>query len=658
MRCAVVGGWLFGGVFTDGNAALAQDVLEQIVITAPRSGTRISPPTQQLGLQALRDRQPKLLADIFRTIPGVSLRPNSRGEAIVRVRGSDERQTAIFFDGAPLTVPWDGRVDIAMLPAGLIGNVTVTKGAVPIEYGANAVAGAVDLQSRRGAENGGISGDAHIGILGFLTLSSVLTADMGSADLTLSGSYSARDAEPVASRSALPFSQDDTGERTNTDFRNLTLFGAVGDTFGNTAVRASLLHSSGERGIAPEAHLDPAKTTPRYWRYPDVTFTQLNLSAQHQLADTTKLRVVAWRQWFEQRIDAFRSDRYENLRSREDDADDTIGMRATLAHKAGGVALRWSGSAQRSTHTQVDTAFPVGVAGPQLRYRQNLFSTGVEADVGLAEALHATLGIGYDRAVTPLTGDKPPQSGGDALVASAAVRWDAGEHWSLTVSGGKRTRFPSAREYFGEALGRFLINPDLRQETAWLADAELAWTQGPHRLTVTPFFQRNTDTLAQRAVRVGGQSLRQRYNLKGSAVYGIDVYGAFRLRPRLLLEAGGSFLRARADAEAGLPQRKLPQRPGHELVVALDWAALGGLDLRAELRRTGTAVDLDGAGGLAQLPASTEINLRSRITVARLRNAQQIKLLAAADNVTNAVITPQLGLPLGGRVFRIGIALE
>jgi outer membrane receptor protein involved in Fe transport len=83
--------------------------------------------------------QPAGLDQALDRMTGVMARVNSRGESVVRVRGAEERQTAVFIDGAPAAVPWDGRLDLGVLPVGLIGRVEVVKGAAPIEYGTNAV---------------------------------------------------------------------------------------------------------------------------------------------------------------------------------------------------------------------------------------------------------------------------------------------------------------------------------------------------------------------------------------------------------------------------------------------------------------------------------------------------------------------------------------
>ncbi len=632
-------------------------LIDTIVVTAPASPARVQPPRLQLREAALRDRQPMLLADTLRGLPGVSIRPNSRGESVLRIRGSEERQAAVFLDGAPLAVPWDGRVDLGVLPASLIGALSVTKGAVPIEYGTNAIAGVVDLQTRREADT--TTAEASAGTLGLRAASALAQWEHGaSLETLLAAGTVARDAQAIAERDALPYSQRDDTARSNTDLDSRALFAATGMASGDQLWRLSLLHADIERGIAPEAHLDPATNPPRYWRTPDWRLTQLSLAGETGLGQAARLRAVAWRQWFAQTIEAYRTQDYAALRSRQQDQDRTLGARVTLTHPLGPLALRWSTSAQASTHAQVDTPFPIAVPGPELRYRQRLHSAGVEADWTPTERVRATFGLGVDHAATPLTGDKPAQADQHAPAYSAALAWDWNTQWRMTLSGGRRTRFPSARELFGEALGRFLVNPDLRPETAQLADLELAWRDAGARISLNPFFQRNRDTIAQRVVVVDGRTLRQRINLPGSRAYGVDAYAGLPLRDSLTLEIGATWLRTRVEPSPGFAFDALPQRPRHELFVAADWVGRRGLDLRAEVRDAGGAFDIGADGAAVALRSQPELNLRAAWPLFRVGPDHRAALTVALDNATNAVVEPQLGLPLAGRTWRVGLRLD
>lgn len=628
---------------------------DTIVITAERKPGRALPPVNSLDDAQLTERQPKSAADAVRALPGVSVRPNSRGETIARIRGSEERQAQVFLDGAPLAVPWDGRADIGVIPAGLIGAVSVTKGAVPIEYGANAVAGVIDLQTRTGGP-AGIRASASAGTYGFAEGAGVATLPAGGVDVTVAAATLSRDAEPVASLAALPFSQPHSKRRLNTDLDSMSLFGAARFSRGPVAVRAALLRVAADRGIAPESDRDPAVSAPRYWRYPDIALTQAILASDVQLSPKTALRLVGWRQWFGQTINQYRNASYTTLRAREVDRDDTLGGRVVLSTTLAPVDLRLVANAQTSRHAQRDTAFPGALPGPRLIYRQNLVSLGAEADLPLGPG-HATLGLAYDRSANPRTGDKPAQPARGALAASAAWRVPLSDRWTLIASAGRRNRFPSARELFGEALGRFLPNPDLKPEQAWLGDLALTYQSATVTAQLNPFVARTRDTIAQRIVTVDGRALRQRYNLKGSLSLGADAAITAKLSKHWSADLTATLLRARADANTAT-FRRLPRRPAYEFAGAATYTPTETLSLRAELRRYGPAVDLAPDGTKARLAPGNELNLRGRWTFARIGTGARIALTASIDNLTNDVVTPQLGLPLPGRSVRVGVQIN
>lgn len=611
-----------------------------ITVTAPAGRGRVTTPVVGLTGEALLDRQPRSVADALRGLPGVSVRTNSRGETVARVRGSDERQTLVFLDGAPLAVPWDGRVDIGLIPAGLIGGLSVRKGAGAIEYGANAVAGVVDLTTRT---DGGVA-VAQAGPHALKNLSAASVVPLGGLSLTLAAAHQAHAALPVARLSALPFSQLASDRRLNTDLAATSLFAGLSGTAGALEWRASVLTIDARRGIAPES--DRVLSSARFWRTPDWNLTQAQIALELPIGAATA-RAVGWRQWFGQKIESYRDGSYTTLRGREIDDDDTVGGRFTLSHKFGPAMLRWSLSGQLSDHHQTDIAIPPETAPAPLLYRQSLASGGVEADVPLGAA-RLTLGLGLDRSANPRTGDKPEQPARQAATVSAALALKPADGVTLTVSGGRRNRFPSARELFGEALGRFLPNPALLPEQAWLADAEIGWRAGPFTLTLTPFWQRVEGAIGQRIVRVNGVNLRQRFNQAPATSFGVDAAMQVPLADGLTLELTGTALDASA---AGQP---LLQRPAHEAMLALDWAPREAFDVRAELRRIGPARDLAHVGTLARLPPATEINLRARVPVFRLGRAP-VSATVAIDNLTNAVMLPQLGLPQPGRSVRIGL---
>ena len=149
----------------------AQVEIDELVVTAPPAQRRALQPAVEMDRPQISERAPVALTDIFKGMPSVGIRTNSRGEAVLRLRGSEERQTGIYLDGAPLSVPWDGRVDLSALPAGLVDSVRVIVSAAPIEYGPNAVLGIVDIRTPVRAEPGLSSLQAGAGTQGARSVS-------------------------------------------------------------------------------------------------------------------------------------------------------------------------------------------------------------------------------------------------------------------------------------------------------------------------------------------------------------------------------------------------------------------------------------------------------------------------------------------------------
>jgi iron complex outermembrane receptor protein len=151
--------------------------------------------------------------------------------------------------------------------------------------------------------------------------------------------------------------------------------------------------------------------------------------------------------------------------------------------------------------------------------------------------------------------------------------------------------------------------------------------------------------------------LRQRFNVGGATSYGLDALALVPVGDDLSLQFGAMLLSANADAGTAAFRQQV-QRPGHELTAAVDWAPRDAFDLRTEIRRIGAAVDLAPGGSEAMLPAASEINLRLAVPVIHFAGRAKLSVTAAADNLTNAQIEPQLGLPLPGRTLRIGLRVE
>lgn len=639
--------------------AIGQARIEEVIVTATKGERRALQPAFELSREEFVERAPVALTDIFEGIPSVGIRTNSRGEAVLRLRGSEERQTGIFLDGAPLSVPWDGRVDLSALPAGIIERVRVTPSAAPIEYGANSVLGVVDIQTPVTPGTGLQSLQAEAGAYGARSISVAAGARSGEVDWLFGGNWRRLGGEAVADTSVIPYGPTDDGARSNTDLGSASIFVAAGMEHDRGVVRASLLSVEADRGIANAGHVDPAIGSPRYWRYPHWRFDQFTLNAANDLGASMSLRSTLWVQHFEQTIDQYTDETYSVPGSSENDEDDTLGLRLVLERAFDSFDLRLVGNAQVTRHDQVDTDRLSGIAGPLHSYQQNIFSLGAEIDTSPLDDLVLSAALSYDLATTPRTGGRAAQDGLSDWAASVAASWYPGESWRIAGTLGQRTRFPTLRELYGEALGKFVLNADLRPETTLLGDLTVEWTSRSEEFSmrITPWLLRIDDTLSRRSVVLDGIRRRQRYNLAGSSGHGVEAGIAWTVDDRLDVRLNGNWqdLQARPAEDGTRPV--LYQRPEYQASLAVDWIFAADWDLFLEIERLGTALDEDETGAVVELPSATRVNLRLFRTLHH-DDAGRWRLYAGVDNLGDTVVLPQLGLPRPGRTTSVGVSFE
>ena len=141
-----------------------------------------------------------------------------------------------------------------------------------------------------------------------------------------------------------------------------------------------------------------------------------------------------------------------------------------------------------------------------------------------------------DGLATHVTGVKPSISGFQALSANIEYITPLSQSVAFKLNAGSKPRFPTMRELFGTALNRFLPNPDLKAERAWIAESSLQILGESISFETTLFYQRTAHTIDQINVMDDNVRKRLRVNLDGSRVYGVEFGGRAALRERLSLD--------------------------------------------------------------------------------------------------------------------------
>ena len=91
----------------------------------------------RLSLQSPRVAAVPLLEEALREIPFLQVRENSRGEAQPTLRGTESRQLSVLVDGVPLTLGWDARTDLSLIPVDAAREIQLFRGISSVLHGPN-----------------------------------------------------------------------------------------------------------------------------------------------------------------------------------------------------------------------------------------------------------------------------------------------------------------------------------------------------------------------------------------------------------------------------------------------------------------------------------------------------------------------------------------
>ena len=426
------------------------------------------------------------------------------------------------------------------------------------------------------------------------------------------------------------------------------------------------LTSSGfdvERGVSPEIH----EANPRLWRYPDQTRVITAVSGGTGLKETGwgmgDLEVSLGLDFGSFRIQQFDAPTYESVIDEEEGDDKTVTLRVLGAHsidERGDVRTALTYADVSHTERRAST----GVSD----FRQRLWSLGSEVEWRFDDlpgweslgATHLSVGLSVDGAHTPESGGNVPAGRlGDwgARLGVSSLTGGGG----LLLHGGisRRARFPSLRELYSEALGRFLPNPDLVPEVLTGMEAGLTWDLQGVDIQVVGFHQVLSDGIVRVGVQTADGPKRQRVNRDRIRSTGLEMVtsggwgwvqysGDLTLQQALLIE-DGSDVRTRPEYEPGVVG-------DFDLAMPVP----GEFSLSGGYRFVGRQSCLNAESGSMDTLSRThrfDLELRRFFAFEGRSALANVDALVSVTNLTDNAIFDQCGLPQPGRTFRVQLRL-
>ncbi|MEP3655285.1 MAG: TonB-dependent receptor [Litorimonas sp.] len=214
-----------------------------VTVTADRLGyTRVDEITVPVSIITEKDikyRNQGVVADLLRTIPGLSVSQNGGAGSLtqIRLRGSEANHVVVIFDGVEVSNPSDGAFDFGGLRTEDIVKIEVLRGEQSALYGSDAIGGVINIITRAGSTTENWRASVEGGSRGTFEGQVSAIIPLGDAALTVNGNAFTTNGFDV---SGLDGETDGAKSRTlnvglnNVEFGGITFSGKFGSSVRET----------------------------------------------------------------------------------------------------------------------------------------------------------------------------------------------------------------------------------------------------------------------------------------------------------------------------------------------------------------------------------------------------------------------------------------
>lgn len=436
-------------------------------------------------------------------MPGVEMTfGGNRNETQLAVRGFDSRQVAVFLDGIPIYVPYDGNLDLARFSTNELSAISVEKGYSALSYGPNAMGGAINLVSRAPRQGldlmgemglrsiDGQEGKARVGYRAGPWYAQANASFLRRPDWSLPEDFKATKYE-------------DGGVRLNSQSWDRTLNGKLGWSASSDrefAIMATDQH--GEKQVPVYAGDSASTSMYKFWRWPYWDKRSVYGIGRWRFNDVVSLKVPVYYDRFANSLYAYDDTSYTKQKNkssfRSDYDDHSAGGSAIVDLSLGLDTARVFAHLKSDVHDEGNTTNDTAKAAtknvfldkPRLLDEDLTTSLGLEGTKDLGMGLSLSAGASWtrreaeraDSLIDPGTykyqvGTFSKLVSDDAFDAQGRIKWASSRESDLSFSLSSRTRMPTIKERYSFKLGTAIPNPGLEPERSLQAD--LSWTGRP-----------------------------------------------------------------------------------------------------------------------------------------------------------------------------------
>ncbi len=532
--------------------------LNEIVVSAEREDKQNIFPLQEISVSAIKPLETSDASQPLKLVPGLYLTLSSKNEKTFRLRGVEQRQISVFLDGIPISIPFNGLVDLSQFAGSNIEKIKIASGVSSVLYGTNNIGGSVNLITEEPTTVPRLKFRLEHNPDGYLLGSASYGRTLGRFMFLGAVNYN-RSANFVLPNSSPVLPNENGGRRDHSSYEKKDAFFKV--RFSLTPRHLIGFHLN---WIDNWFDVPPNALTrrPRFWRFPQWQRFLYSINTSH-VFNNLFLRTT----WY--------YDNYQNTLKSYDDVSYTTQTRryaftSIYDDYSYGVTLFPETQLLDFGKSKGILAFKKDVhreKAPQSAFREYAIQTltfGFEQALHLGQRWAVQLGADVNY-LQPLKAENFTVRDPITLVnGQLAVKFALTTQWSLQVCSGQKSRFPTLKELYSEYLGRSIANPNLKPEHGFNNELRLQWHNGTTQFSLSLFYYRLRNLIVPVALE-GNNRLTQMQNIGKARFYGSEFQFQKHWK-RLELFTHYTFLQAE-NQSAQRTSDHLEYRPEHQLFV-------------------------------------------------------------------------------------------